>query len=161
LSVGQAMNRVVLLTGASGFIGKGILESLAQSRPKDRFLVLSRVASAKALRARFTWLDKDRLQYLHGDLSHDDLGLTPADRSELLERTTEVWHMAAATTFDEKKAPELMAVNVEATRKLLKLVRKARHLNHFYFTSTAYIVGTDRLVLPEDELPVVKAFNNT
>jgi len=154
------MSRVVLLTGASGFLGKAMLEALARSRPNDRILVFSRPASAQALQDRFSWVDNDRLRYLHGDLSQDDLGLSAADRADLLDQTTEVWHLAAATTFDEKKASELNSVNVEGTRRLLKLAAGARNLDGFYFTSTAYIVGADRMVVPEDELPAVKSFNN-
>jgi len=155
------MSRVVLLTGASGFLGKVMLEAFARNRPGDRFLVLSRAASAQVLRERFSWIDSDRLRYLHGDLTQDDLVLSAADRSDLLAQTTEVWHLAASTTFDENKAPELNLVNVEGTRKLLALARELPNLEHFYFTSTAYIVGANRITVPEDELPEVKSFNNS
>jgi nucleoside-diphosphate-sugar epimerase len=155
------VNRVVLLTGASGFLGNALLEAFVTNHPDDCFFVLSRAASTRALQERFSGIDNNRLQFLHGDLRQVDLGLSTADRSILLEQTTEVWHLAASTTFDEKKAPELTSVNVDGTRELLELVRKARNLQNFYFTSTAYIVGADREVTPEDELPAVKCFNNT
>lgn len=155
------MSRVVLLTGASGFLGKAMLEAFARNRPDDRFLILSRAASARALQDRFSWIDRDRLRYVCGDLSQDDLGMSAADRSDLLEQTTEVWHLAASTTFDERKGPELNSVNVEGTRKLLALAREAPNLEHFYFTSTAYIVGANRIAAPEDELPEVTSFNNS
>ena len=155
------MSKTIILTGAGGFLGKALLEDLALKRPEARLVVLSRAESIASLRERFAWIDNDRIEFIPINLGQEDLGLSTSDRAVLVEQANEIWHLAGATTFDEKKSAELFEINVNGTGRLLALARKAKNLDNFYFTSTAYIVGTDRKIIPEDELPPVAAFNNT
>jgi nucleoside-diphosphate-sugar epimerase len=155
------MYKTTILTGAGGFLGRAMLEALSLSRPQDRFLVLARKASINCMQSRFSWIEDDRVRFIPVELGQDDLGLSSADRAVLLDQANEIWHMAACTTFDEKRDAELFEVNVGGTNRLLDLARKARNLENFYFTSTAYVVGIDRKAGPEDELPAVTKFNNT
>jgi nucleoside-diphosphate-sugar epimerase len=151
----------IFLTGASGFLGRNLLESFARERPEASFLVLARPAAAPWLQKRFHWIEPRRFKLLLGDISQPALSLNAADRAEVLDQASEVWHLAASTSIDDRRVEDIRRANVGGTRHLIEFARQIRHLEGLYFTSTAYIVGTNRPAPPEDELPPATRFNNT
>src|ERR1035437_8040264 len=97
------MNKLVFMTGARGFLGRNLLQAAAQKFPEAAFVLLARSEKAvDDLREKFGWLGSDRLRIVQGDIVQPGLGLAPGE-SGALSCATEVWHLAASTSFDERE----------------------------------------------------------
>ena len=155
------MNHYLCLTGASGFLGRHLLKALAHHRPKVGFLVLARPNAAKKLRKLFDWLEPDRLQIIEGDIMQPELGLAPHDAARIRDLVSEVWHLAASTSFNEAEREHIEQANLGGTVRLLELARHIKHLENFYQISTAYVVGRNGSCSDEDTPPENPQFNNT
>jgi nucleoside-diphosphate-sugar epimerase len=152
--VGAQSGRQILLTGATGFVGKVVLESLLRRRESlgiTRIHALIRPRKGRSARQRFAeevessacfarlpagwskWVD-----VVEGDVTRTDCGLTPDLRTRLVARLTHVLHVAASVKFD-LPAADAEAVNVGACLNLLELARSAPHLSRMVSVSTAYV----------------------
>jgi nucleoside-diphosphate-sugar epimerase len=130
-----------LITGANGYVGQRLARSLL--RDTDERLLLWLHASSRAeaqekerlLAAQLGNVPAGRVAYASGDLRSEQ----PFDgvSAPSLRR---VIHAAAVTRFNVE--PELaQAVNVEGTRKVLQLARRAPSLDRFVQLSTVYSSG--------------------
>lgn len=145
----------VLLTGASGFLGKAVLGAcLRELDQTTRLRLALRAADDDAARRRLVdeilsspavraagdadaALDAGRLRALAIDLSKDDLGRTdPPD----LSGVDVVVHCAASVSF-EQPLDEILDLNVRGPLRLLRALRAAGADPHFVHVSTAYAAG--------------------
>lgn len=156
--------REVLLTGATGFVGKVVLEALLRQREAlgvERVHVLVRTGGANSAGARFArevaaspcfdglepgWAG--RVEVVEGDLLREGCGLAEADRARLAESVTHVLHVAASVDFD-LPLHEADAVNVGGSLHVLELARACRRLERMVSVSTAYVTPH-----PGDGVPV-------
>ncbi|XP_041471923.1 fatty acyl-CoA reductase 1-like [Lytechinus variegatus] len=145
--------KTLMITGATGFIGKVMLEKLLRCCPDiRRVFLLVRPKSGIKASARIEEItsgilfDKVReaqpgfqskLIPIESDLMDSDLGLKEEDIRTLQQETELVFHMAATVRFDEKLSHSLH-LNVQATRKILELSRGMKKLLVFQHVSTAY-----------------------
>jgi len=151
--------RVQLVTGAAGFIGKRLVRKLADGRAKgDRLLLLVQPKNAARTAAEAAALGPG-VEVLEGDVEQMHLGLSGAEFKSLAAAVTDVWHLAAIAWLGAE--PALMRrVNVEGTRNVVELAQAAprlQRLNHF---STAYVSGDRVGVILEDELAMRQRFHN-
>lgn len=113
--------RIVVLTGASGFVGKALLEELVESRSV-------RTVHCLAMRevGRLGSLSQHPKLRIHaGDLSHPTLSLNPQEQ-ELLARTADlIIHNGADVSFLKGYA-SLRHPNVGSTRFLVSLAAHRR-----------------------------------
>ena len=74
---------------------------------------------------------------VEGDVSLPDLGLSPADRTMLVENVNIVFHVAATVKFNE---PLNVAVNVntKGTARIIQLCKELKHVISVVHVSTAY-----------------------
>ncbi|XP_011166600.1 putative fatty acyl-CoA reductase CG5065 isoform X2 [Solenopsis invicta] len=143
---------VILLTGATGFLGKALLEKLLRSCPVAAIFVLIRPKRNKSIEQRFEELlndpvfDRIRSEFpgtlnkvfpVKGDVGMPELGLQPADRDMLLQSVNIVFHSAATVRFNE---PLKIAVNLNTmgTDRMLDLCRRMTNLISVIHVSTAY-----------------------
>lgn len=145
--------REVLLTGATGFVGKVVLAQLLRRREAlgiECIHVLVR-ASEGGAEGRFEhevagspalaglpegW--RRHVRVVPGDLLQEGAGLAPSQRAELALRLTQVLHVAASVDF-ELPVAEAEAVNVEGSLHLLELARRCPRLERMVSVSTAYV----------------------
>ena len=148
------IGRQILLTGATGFVGKVVLESLLRRRESlgiTRIHALIRPHKGRSARQRFAeeiepspcfarlpagwskWVD-----VVEGDVTRPDCGLAADVRTQLASRLTHVLHVAASVKFDLPIA-DAEAVNVGACLNLLDFARAAPHLSRMVSVSTAYV----------------------
>ncbi|KAG5327607.1 FACR1 reductase, partial [Pseudoatta argentina] len=154
---------VILLTGATGFLGKALLEKLLRSCPRiATIFVLIRPKRGLSVEQRFKELlnnpvfDRIRSEFpgtlnkifpIKGDVGLSELGLQSEDRDMLIQRVNIVFHSAATVRFDE---PLKIAVNLNlvGTDRMLDLCKRMTNLISVIHVSTAYC-NADRLEIEE------------
>ncbi|XP_028843571.1 fatty acyl-CoA reductase 1 isoform X2 [Denticeps clupeoides] len=153
----------VLITGATGFMGKVLLEKLLRSCPAVKAAyVLVRHKSGQVPQARVAEMIScklfDRLRDeqagfaskivpINSDLTKPELDLSKEDQDTLTENVNIVFHCAATIRFNEP-LKDAMLLNVLATQKMVALAHRVKHLEVFIHVSTAY-ANCDRELIEE------------
>ncbi|XP_069383835.1 fatty acyl-CoA reductase 1 isoform X4 [Paralichthys olivaceus] len=143
----------VLITGATGFIGKVLLEKLLRSCPEVKTVfVMVRSKAGQCPKDRIADMINcklfERLQdeqpdfavkivAVNSDLTLPELDLSKEDQSILAENVNVVFHCAATIRFNEP-LKDAMQLNVLATQKMLALAHRMKQLEVFLHISTAY-----------------------
>ncbi|XP_034234854.1 putative fatty acyl-CoA reductase CG5065 isoform X2 [Thrips palmi] len=159
--------RSVLITGATGFMGKVLVEKLLRSCPEVSTLyLLMRPRRGVDARHRlddllnttiFDELRRSRPDALRkvvaipGDMTMVDLGISTTDRELLVEEVSVVFHSAATVKFDEAIKLSI-EMNMLGTKRMLKLARQMKKLEAFVHVSTAYC-NCDRSEVEEKVYP--------
>lgn len=143
----------ILITGASGFIGKQLLEKLLRScsqlkkiyflmHDSNRATASERLehilSSALFCRVRSEFpAFKSKIQVVKGEVTQPDLGLSNEDKETILCEVSIVFHLAATVSFDE---PISVAVNINIVglQRLLELCKQMKNLKACVHVSTAY-----------------------
>ncbi|XP_015250941.1 PREDICTED: fatty acyl-CoA reductase 2 isoform X2 [Cyprinodon variegatus] len=157
----------VLISGATGFMGKVLLEKLLRSCPEVKAVyVLVRSKAGQSPQARVAEMVNcklfERLQAeqpdfaekivaVNSDLTLLELDLSKEDQGILAENVNIVFHCAATVRFNEP-LKDAMQLNVLATQKMLALAHKIKHLEVFIHVSTAY-AHCDRDLIEEVVYP--------
>ncbi len=153
--------RWVLLTGATGFLGRYLLRDLLASG--RQVAVLARDARGLSADERIrelsaTWAAAPPV-VLSGDLRAPGLGLSAADRQWAARHVRCVVHAAADVSFRRSPAGDPWATNVEGTERLLELCA-ALGVSEFHHVSTAFVCGDRAGPVGEDELDRGQGFHN-
>jgi fatty acyl-CoA reductase len=158
--------RKMLLTGASGFLGKTVLAALLRSATEvGELVVLLRAASdsaarqrlldevlgsemfsgaaAEAVRAR---LDDGRIRALPGDLEVDGCGASAAEAWAGIDT---VIHCAATVSFEEP-LDDALVLNSFGPARLLRRLHEHGSDPHFVHVSTAYVADRNTGEVLED-----------
>jgi dihydroflavonol-4-reductase len=102
--------KTILITGATGFLGKHLVEQLKAAEGATRLRLLCRGPSA--------WDQDARVEVIHGDvISRDDV-------KRAAEGTSEIYHLAGVVSRDPKKQQILYRTHIEGTRNVCKAARK-------------------------------------
>ncbi|MBN1424096.1 SDR family oxidoreductase [Candidatus Fermentibacteria bacterium] len=137
---------MIIVTGASGFLGTHIVAELLQKEMPILALVRAAPGRAEARLARAWWdwpelaaLIGSRIQACPGDITMPDLGLSSTALS-LARNATHVVHAAADIRL---AAPldELLRMNRDGTARMLEFATSLPGLSHFVHVSTAYVAG--------------------
>jgi thioester reductase-like protein len=179
---------VVVLTGATGFLGRELLWKLMQELPPDCDVVCiireggkhkAGRSTPEALQAaadgRLTELlaegcplaaedpRRQRVRALCGDITQPRLGLSDEQYGALAAACTYVFHGAATVRFDLELF-EAQRINVDGTRTVVEFAEEAQRrgrLRRFCYIGTAYVAGRRVGRVGEDELECGQEFNNT
>lgn len=145
--------KTVLITGATGFMGKVLLQKLLTSAP-DLQLVFVLIRPKKSLNAHqrlhelfnsplYDSLRQNqpdfaqRIVPIEGDITESKLGISDSDRQRLINEVNVVFHTAATVKFDEQLKLSI-TINVMGTKQLIELSRQMLSLEVFVHVSTAY-----------------------
>ncbi|MBS1885814.1 MAG: SDR family oxidoreductase [Actinobacteria bacterium] len=157
----------LLLTGASGFVGKAVLSALLMGTERVRLLVLLRAADGEEARRRLVdevltaepfrpipqslverMLGEGELEALAGDLRVDGLGCRSAEK---LGDVSTVIHCAASVSFEEP-LDRAIEINGLGAVRLLDAIREAGADPDFVHVSTAYTADCRVPRVAEDDV---------
>jgi len=163
----------VLLTGATGFVGRELLWRLAR-RPGHRIICLLRGRDDADAQVRLeqvldqarpeplTVEERARVSVVRGDLTEEELGLSPQKREELAGSIQRVIHDAATVDW-ATPLPKAREINVEGTRRVVELAKLAQNrgvLERFDYVSTCHVCGRRRGRIEEESLDASAGFFN-
>jgi len=162
----------IFITGATGFLGKTLVEKLLRScYDLDKIYLLVRTKKGKSPNERLNDIVKcklfeqvaklhpdfeSKLVAISGDLLEPNLGISDTDRQLLIENINIAFHSAATVRFDE---PMKTAVNMNiiGVKKVIDLCKKLNNLEAFVHVSTAYANCDRQHIREEIYMPPVKA----
>lgn len=152
------------MTGFPGFLGSALLPRILRRRegaravclvqPQHRSLATDRVAEIEHAHPH----TRGRIELVAGDITADQLGITPPERAQLTD-VTEVWHLAAVYDLAVPTAAA-RRVNVDGTARVLDFCGAAAQLDRLQYVSTCYVSGRFPGEFAEDDLDVGQAFRN-
>jgi long-chain acyl-CoA synthetase len=166
------MRGVILLTGATGFLGAQVVRRLL-SNTDHTVVALVRARDAEEAKQRLerAWQEWPeavqaigrRVEPFVGDLTLPGLGLAPETWTELSHRVTHIVHSAAELRFDGA-LDEMRRINVQGVAHLLEFahgVNRHHGLTRYAHVSTAYVAGGRTGEVAEDDLTNEHGFSNT
>ncbi|KAF9984842.1 cyclin-dependent kinase inhibitor far1 [Mortierella antarctica] len=155
-------NNVIFLTGATGFVGKTVLEKLLRSIPEiTKVYLLVRISGIKTpqdrvehdvfaskifdtLKAQFTSPQEfhDRIVKkiipVAGDITVDRLGLSEEDLAMIREDTRVVINSAASVSFDDP-LNNALEMNTRGPFRTFAVAQGIKNLAAFVHISTCYV----------------------
>ena len=144
----MAQSRSILVTGATGLLGRSVLQRLLADDAQLRVIVLVRDAARWTRVAGMSTLF-DRVTAIEGDLRSPLLGLTSEARATVRREVTAIVHVAADTQFSNPLA-EARAVNTAGTAQLVTLAADCESPVRFAYVSTAFVAGRRTGVIAEE-----------
>jgi len=162
------MNYHVLLTGATGLLGRYLLRDLAQAgvsvavvvRRSRRKSAADRVAELMGTWDRTLGQELPRPHVLEGDLSEERLGLGDDDLAWVGEHCDSMLHNAASLAFiSTDPEGEPWRSNVKGTGHVLDVCRETG-IRDFHQVSTSYVCGRRTGTVLESELNVGQELGN-
>lgn len=92
---------------------------------------------------------------IQGDVSEENLGISPADRAKLIDVINVVIHSAATLDFHESLKPTVNT-NLLGTRRIMELSNQMKNLKAVVHVSSAYVnsylVECEEILYPAPEL---------
>ena len=182
---GRSPRLRVLLTGATGFVGKELLfqaagdrrieqvvavvrpETLRNPKTKEIVKVLSPQQRGALLlkRLRLAGARAARFRFVEGDIEKPDLGIAPEELAQLRQGLTHVIHCAASVAFDDSYENSFRA-NVLGCRNALLFSLGLQQAEgspfvHHVAIETSYIHGRKKATMAaEDALVFPRHFYN-
>jgi thioester reductase-like protein len=140
--------RRVLLTGATGLLGRYLLRDLLARGHRVAVLVRDsrtqsaavRVAALRSSCENTLGFELPPVTVISGDLTRPRLGLSPTDQIWLTGWCDTIVHAAASLAFSPNSAGEPWATNVAGVERLLDFCRRMDRPT-FHYVSTAYVCG--------------------
>ena len=139
------------VTGATGFIGKRLVEALLARRGAVVHILLRRESEGKLAALLEYWGQADggaRIVPVYGDLTARRLGVAADDVKKLKGRIDHVYHLAAVYDLSAD-ADSQIATNIEGTRALVEFA-KAIDAGHLHHVSSIAAAGLYEGVFRED-----------
>ncbi len=170
--------KTVLVTGATGFLGKALVEKILRSLPSIHRLYLlvrpkeraSRTVSAddrfwsevlkssifdclkRELGSGFDTFVEQRVTVLNGDLTDERLGVSDDDYRRLCDEVEVIINSAAVVVFDERLDLSLN-LNTMGARRMMDVARDCRRLQAVIHISTCYVSGMRKGWITEEVGP--------
>ncbi|XP_011635035.1 putative fatty acyl-CoA reductase CG5065 isoform X2 [Pogonomyrmex barbatus] len=146
-------DKVIFITGASGFMGKVLIEKLLYAcSDLNKIYILIRPKRARSVETRveemfklplFQRIRNEKPQLfkkvipLNGDILSPNLGLFD-EQCELLANEVNIVFHSAATLRLEAKLKDAVDMNLTGTKRILDLAKQMKYLKAFVHISTAF-----------------------
>ncbi|XP_034478608.1 putative fatty acyl-CoA reductase CG5065 isoform X1 [Drosophila innubila] len=146
-------DKTVFITGASGFMGKVLLEKLLYScHSLKEVIIICRPKRGKSPETRLDEMFKlpifqrikderphmlKKVTIYQGDVTYDLLGLSGDSLKHVVEHTNIVFHMAATLKL-EGNLRDAIDMNLQGTQRALNVAKQMKQLDAFVHLSTAF-----------------------
>ncbi|XP_032668396.1 putative fatty acyl-CoA reductase CG5065 isoform X2 [Odontomachus brunneus] len=146
-------DKIIFITGATGFMGKVLLEKLLYScSDLDKVYILMRPKRGRSIELRLDDMFKlpmfhrirqekgyvlKKVLPLDGDITTHNLGLADEQRETLTNEVHIVFHLAATLRM-EAKLKDSVELNTIGTKRVLELAQQMKHLQVLVHLSTAF-----------------------
>ncbi|KAL2930297.1 Alcohol-forming fatty acyl-CoA reductase [Bienertia sinuspersici] len=173
-------NKTILITGATGFIAKILLEKILRIQPNvNKLYLLIRAKDAKLAKVRLQdeiidkelfrvlrqkWGEKfesfisEKVSSIAGDASYETLGLTDNQLKEMYNDVDIVINVAATTKFEERYDFAL-GVNTFGAKNVVNFAKKCANINLLIHVSTAYVCGEKAGLISESPYAMGETLN--
>lgn len=147
------INKNVFVTGATGYLGKVVIEKLLRDcKDMGNMYIMLRANSESDAAKKFDKFKKsaifdiikkenpsamDKIRLVVGDMIAKNLNLSAEDVSLLTNEVHVVFHCAASVRFDET-LKYAVTLNAKGTQELLDLGKRMKNLEAFVHVSTAF-----------------------
>ena len=153
---------VYFITGFPGFLSHNIVGELLRQGKASRVYLLhlsSMTKQAEEGVKKFKPISGAELILVNGDITRPNLDMSVEIINELRESVEYVWHLAA---IYDLSVPQDLAqkVNVEGTRQVNEFCQTLDQLKRYVYFSTAFIAGSRKGDLMENELIHPERFHN-
>lgn len=162
------MKRYVLLTGATGLVGRYLLRDLLSmghrlavvARASEKEDPVERIEGIMQYWEQEAGTTLPRPVVLQGDITAPSFGFSEADIHWVREHCDRILNNAAVITFyGADRSGEPWRTNVTGTQNALQLCERVG-ISEFHHVSTAYVCGTRAGIIREDELDAGQRFRN-
>ncbi|KRG04557.1 uncharacterized protein Dmoj_GI19138, isoform D [Drosophila mojavensis] len=146
-------DKTIFITGASGFMGKVLLEKLLYScHSLKEVIIICRPKRGKTPETRLEEMFKlpifqrirderphmlKKVTIYQGDVTYDLLGLSGDSLKHVVENTNIVFHMAATLKL-EGNLRDAIDMNLMGTQRALNVAKEMKQLEAFVHLSTAF-----------------------
>jgi NAD(P)-dependent dehydrogenase (short-subunit alcohol dehydrogenase family) len=136
------------VTGATGFIGRNLVEQLLRNRTGDVYVLVREGSRERLEELIASWPDGDRVTPVVGDLVERNLGVDQSWIDEHKGKIDHFFHLAAIydMTADEERNEQL---NVEGTRHAVELAN-ALEAGTLHHVSSVAAAGAHKGLFRED-----------
>jgi nucleoside-diphosphate-sugar epimerase len=140
---------MVLVTGASGFLGQHLVRSLSAQGAQVRALYNNHAPTADLATL-------PGIQWMHCDL------LDIYDVDEAMQGINDIYHCAAIVSFDPRKREEMLHANVESTANIVNqaILQDIRKLVHVSSVAALGRTGDGRKLINEEEERADSKYNS-
>ncbi|CAG9802080.1 unnamed protein product [Chironomus riparius] len=146
-------DKTIFITGASGFMGKVLIEKLLYScSDLKEIIILMRPKRGKTAKQRVDEFSKlplfkrimdtnpDILKKIFpvwGEITQPNLGLSDEHLNHILENTEIVFHLAASLKLEATLKPNII-MNLTGTKHVVDVAKRIKNLIQMVHTSTAF-----------------------
>ena len=130
----------VLVTGASGLVGEGVLREMLTARPELEVFAVVRNELRWQLTARRLGALATRVIPIKGDVTVPGVGLEPLVRKRVERETSVVIHAAADISFS-RPLDQSRFVNTMGSYHVAELASSCAALDSFVLVSSAFVAG--------------------
>ncbi|CAO2823258.1 unnamed protein product [Amaranthus hypochondriacus] len=170
-------NKTILITGATGFIAKILVEKILRIQPNiEKLYLLIRARDTKAANIRlqdevlgkelfkvlkeklgsnFDTLISEKIRAIAGDTSYENLGITDLHISQHIDI---VINVAATTKFWERYDVAL-GVNTYGPKNIVNFAKKCPNIQLLVHVSTAYVCGEKEGLISEKAYEMGETLN--
>jgi len=144
----------IFVTGGTGYIGSYVVTRLLEEHDRRVMLLVRAKSRAQAVEKLWNALQLHmsperfaaalpRIDFVQGDLTAPDLGITGAERTRVADTCTSVLHIAAS--LNRKSEKECLNANLRGTLSVIQLARAIAEgrggLERFSHVSTVVVCG--------------------